>query len=352
MNASRFCKSSRVPGRGTLSKLARYIQQIGDRMRQLAGVESVGAVSAMPFIESNIGMKSSLSIEGQAAARQDESDAFITIATPGYFPTLRIPLLEGRPFDEHDRETTAPVAVITATLARRQWPNGTAIGKKVMYQLEGNQRQAKIVGIVGAVKHDGLDRPARAELIIPHAQVPYGGMTFVVRTTSDPVASIRALKAQIHTVDRTQAINRATTLAELIGRSLIDRRFTLALFLTFAALATMLAAAGVYGVISVLTAQRTREFGVRLALGAGRLEIVAMVVRQVSMIAAAGLALGLAAALVIGRVMNRFLYEITPADPTTFVAVLLVLTALSFLACLERALRATRVDPLIALRTE
>ena len=333
-------------------QLALYIQQIDDRMRQLAGVESVGAVSAMPFIESNIGMKSSLSIEGRAAPREDESDAFITIATPGYFPTMRIPLLEGRMFDERDRDTTAPVAVVTETLARRQWPNGTAVGRKVTYQLEGVQRQAEIVGIVGAVKHDGLDQPARAELVVPHSQVPYGGMTFVVRTTGDPAASIRALRAQIHAVDRTQAINRAATVGELISRSLADRRFTLALFVTFAALATLLAAAGVYGVISVLTAQRTREFGVRLALGAGRLEIVAMVLRQVSAIAVGGLAIGLAAALAIGRVMNRFLYEVTPWDPTTLVAVLSVLAALSLVACILPAHRATRVDPLIALRSD
>jgi putative ABC transport system permease protein len=340
------------PGKAP-QQLAAFVQQVADRMRQLPDVESVGAVSAMPFIESNVAMKTPVAIQDRAeSAAGDQPDAFISIATPGYFAAMQIPLLDGRSFDDRDRMDGAPVAVISETFARRHWPSDSPVGQRLKFQLEGRPREAEIIGVVGDVRHDGLDRPARAEIFVPHGQVPFTAMTFVARTKRDPQNSIRALREQVYAVDPTQPVYRAATTAELVSRTLTDRRFMLAVLLAFAVLAIALAAAGVYGVLSVLTLQRTREFGVRLALGAGRLEILGMVVRQGGIIAAVGLAVGLAAALMFGRVMSGFLYRVTPADPLTLAAVGGIVAAVALIACIVPATRAARVDPAVALRSE
>ena len=353
-NADRTAVVQIFASRGkTPAQLAVFFQQVIDRMRSLPEVTSVGAVLAMPFIESNVNMKTPVIITGRAEpAAGDESDAFISVATPGYFQAMQIPLLEGRLFENFDRMGSQAVAIVSETFARREFRSDSPLNHQVKYQFEGRMLDAQIVCIVGDVRHDGLDRPARAEIFVPHAQVPYTAMTFVARTTQDPMSSIRALRAQVHAVDPTQPIYRAATLSELVDRSLADRRFMLALLLAFAILAVTLAAAGVYGVISVLTLQRTREFGVRLALGAAPREILGMVVRQGGVISLVGLGIGLGAALIVGRVMKGFLYGVTPADPVTLTGVVAILAGVALVACAVPALRAARVDPVVALRSE
>jgi predicted permease len=336
----------------TPEKRAAFFQQVLDRMRALPQIQKVGAVSAMPFIEANINMETALLLDDRPVAPGQEPSAFLTVATPGYFETMGVALRQGRLIDTHDVMPSAPVAVVSESLARKAWPNGHVIGRRFRYRYQGQFRQAEVVGVVADLRHDGLDRPARPELFAAHAQLGFGSMTFVARTTGDPGAAIGALKREIHAVDPAQAIYRAATAEELVSRSLVERRFMLALLGGFALLAGLLAAIGIYGVISVATTQRTREFGLRIALGADRGEILAMVLRQGAWMACVGLAIGLAAALIFGRLMTGFVYGITTADPITLGAAVGTLGVVALIACLLPARRATRVDPLVALRAE
>lgn len=336
----------------TPEKRAAFFQQVQDRMRSVSGVQDVGAVSAMPFIEANINMETVLTLPDGSVAEGEQAGAYLTIATPGYFNTMNIQVREGRAFDTHDSSRSAPVALVSEALARRTWTDGRVVGRRIQYRYQGKFRPAEIVGVIADVRHDALDRPPRLEVFVPHAQVPFGSMTFVARTTADAASTITALKAQIHAVDPAQAIYRAATAEELVALSLVERRFMLSLLGAFGLLAGVLAAIGIYGVISVATTQRTREFGVRIALGADRREIVGLVVREGVAMAGAGLAIGVVAAIASGRVMERFLYGVKPVDPLTLAVVVGLLAVVALAASVMPAQRATKVDPLVALRAE
>lgn len=336
----------------TPEKRAAFFQQILDRMRARPHVLDVGAVVAMPFIEANINMETNIVVAGQPEAPDQGVSAFIDVATPGYFAAMRITRRQGRLFEDFDTARSKPVAIVGEALARRIWPGGNPLGQRIKYRMEGRMRPAEIVGVVADIRHDGLDRPPRLELYVPHAQVPFGSMTFAARIDGDPESVIKDLKAQIHAIDPAQAIYRAATAEELVSKSLVERRFMLALLSGFALLAGVLAAVGIYGVISVATTQRAREFGVRMALGAEHGEILGMVLREGAGMTAVGLAIGLAGALAFGRVMTRFLYGVQPADPVTLAGVVAVLVLVALTACALPARRATLVDPLVALRAE
>jgi predicted permease len=334
----------------TPERRAAFVQQILDRMRSDARVQEVGAVSAMPFIEANISIRTLIRADG--ATEGDALNAFFTVAAPGYFSTLHIPLRRGRALDEGDRAGGRAVAVISESLARRVWADADPVGRQISFRFQGRVRQAEVVGVVADLRHDALDRPSRAEIFVPHAQYPYGSMTFVARTNGNPAGAISALKAHIHAVDPLQAIYRVATAEELVSNSLVERRLMLTLLAGFALLAGLLAAVGIYGVVSVATARRTREIGVRVALGATRREILAMVMRQGASMAAVGLGIGLTGALVFGGVMSHFLFELQPNDPLTLAAAITMLAVVALTACALPARRATRVDPLVALRAE
>jgi putative ABC transport system permease protein len=336
----------------TPERRAVFFGQVLERIAAVPGVDTAGAVSAMPFIEANINIEVPIIVEGRPAAAGEEPTAFLTVATPGYFPTMEIALRRGRLLDDRDTAKTTRVAVISESLAKKTWPGGDPLGQRIRFQYQGQAQPAEIVGIVADIRHDSLDRPPRPELFVPHQQIPFGSMTFVARTRSEPETVAAAMKDAIRAVDPLQAIYRAATAEELVSKSLVERRFMLALLGGFALVAALLAAIGIYGVISVATTQRTREFGVRMALGADRGEILGMVVREGALMAGIGLALGLVAAVTFGRVMERFLYGITPADPITLAGVVGVLAAVALVACVMPARRATRVDPLVALRAE
>jgi putative ABC transport system permease protein len=336
----------------TPEKRSSFFTQVLDRIAAVPGVDTVGAVSAMPFIEANINMETALVVEGRPVAPGDEASAFLTVATPGYFPTMQIALRQGRLINDHDTIKTTRVALVSESLAKRAWPGGDPVHQKIRYRYQGQMQSAEVVGVVADVRHDALDRPARPELFVPHLQLPFGSMTFVVRTRGEPDTISASMKEAIRAVDPLQAIYRAATAEELVNRSLVERRFMLALLGGFAVVAALLAVIGIYGVISVATTQRTREFGLRMALGADRSEILGMVVREGATMASIGLAIGVAAAVTLGRVMERFLYGITPGDPVTLAAVVGLLALAAIAACLLPARRATRVDPLVALRAE
>jgi putative ABC transport system permease protein len=332
---------------------ALFFQRIIDGMRTLPQVREVGAASVIPFLNTTGGSSVPVLIDGRVPpASGEEPSASIVVATPGYFPAMRIALLGGRLFTEHDDGDAVPVAIVSRAFAQRQWPASSPIAERLRFSLRGVPRHVEVIGVVEDVRYNGLDRPPSLDVFVPHAQAPLTDMTFVARTANEPRLSLAALKAQIHAVAPAQPVYRTETVQDLVASSLGDRRFMLTLVLAFALLAVGLAAAGVYGVMAMVSAQRTREFGVRLALGAGRAEILRIVMRDGAMITLFGMAIGLGGGLVAGRLLRGFLFGIGPTDGWTLAAVCISLAGVAVIACLVPAIRATRVSPLVALRME
>jgi predicted permease len=322
-------------------------------MRALPGVAAVGAVSAMPFIEANINIETALHISGRAPSPEGESPiTFATVVAGEYFKAMSIPLLRGRFFDSGDRAGSRTVFVISRALARRYWAGEDPVGATVELNFVGRPLTGDIVGVVGEVRHDALDRPARPELFMHHPQMPYGSMTFVVRSMPGADVSIAALKEQVWALDPLQTFYRTATLDELIDRTLVGRRFSLVLLASFALVAMALAAVGLFAVISFTTMQRTREFGVRLALGATPRELARTVIADGLRLAAFGVTVGLAAAVALSRAIQSLLYGVTPYDPATLAAVSLLLLVLACVSCWIPARRAIRADPVAALRMD
>jgi putative ABC transport system permease protein len=355
--------ADRTPG-----ERAALFQQIVDGMRALPHVQEAGAASVIPFLDTTGGSSVAVAIDGRPpVAGAEEPSAFVNVATQGYFPVLRVPLLDGRLFDEHDGLTRSPVVVVSRTFADTHWRASSPVGQRIHFTLRGAKISAEIVGVVGDVRHDALDRPASQEIFVPHAQLPITGMTFVARTyqtsqtsrtsrtsatSGDLSTVISAMGARIRTVIPGQAVYRTGILEDLVSHSLNDRRFMLTLVLAFAVLAAALAASGVYGVMNVISTQRRKEYGLRIALGADRTEILRMVLREGARLILAGAAIGLVGALIAGQLLRSFLFGVGSIDPWTLAAACVTLGAVAGVACLVPALKATRVSPLIALRTD
>jgi predicted permease len=330
-----------------------FFTSVLDRLRALPGVDAVGAVSAMPFALSNIDIRSDLEVVGRPApAAGEQRGTYVTIATPGYFRAMSIPLREGRLLEDRDGETAPNVAVISDALRRREWPDGSPIGRRLAIQWQGQRLEAEIVGVVSQIRHDGLDVAARSEVFVPHAQAPFGSMTFVTRGSGDPAALIDRVKRQIWSVDSVQAIYDAASLERLVRASLVRQRFSMTVMSAFALIALALCAGGIYGIISFTTAQRTREIGLRMALGADMPAIRGMVLREGAVVIGLGVALGLMGAFITSRSLRTLLFEVQPFDPLTFGVVSAILAFVGLAACYLPARRATRVDPLIALRVD
>ena len=276
--------------------------------------------------------------------------------TSGYFETMGIPVAEGREFTDRDRSSAPRVAVVNEALARKHWPNDSPIGKRVAFTRDEPQWY-EIVGIVGNIKHRGLDAADRPELYVPYRQPLFASWTvrpmyIVVRTAGDPLAAAATVRRELARVDRDQPISDVRTMDERIGRSLAGRRFNMVLLAVFASLALTLAGIGIYGIAAYSVTERTHEIGVRLALGAQRRDVMAMILAQGMAMTVIGTAIGVVSALLLARVMSSLLFGVSSADPLTFTAIPLLLAAVAFVACYVPARRATRVDPLVALRTE
>jgi putative ABC transport system permease protein len=342
----------RIPGR-TPEQTAAFFQQIVDSMKTVPQVREVGAVSALPFLDTTGGTSAPIVIEGRPTPPPgSEPAAFVTAATPEYFSAMRIPLIEGRRFEGHEDTTRPTVVLISHSFARQHWPNESPVGQRVRLQVLGKPATAEIIGVVGDVRHDALDRAAAMEVFLPQAQAAFTGLTFIARVSGDAAAALPELRARIYAVAPNQPVYRTAVMQDLVASSLSDRRFMLTLVLAFAMLAVALAATGVYGVMSLVSVQRTREFGLRLALGAERGQILLMVMRQGAIMTAIGIAVGLAGALVVGQLLRRFLFGIGPNDALTLAAVCAALGAVAAFACLVPAIRATRVSPVVALRAD
>jgi predicted permease len=274
--------------------------------------------------------------------------------TAGYFETLRIPIVEGRAFNRFDRLDQPRVLVVNEAFARRFFPNESAVGKRLGFDDQGGP-WIEVVGVVGDTRHFGLDQPVEPAMYMPYGQKRWGWMswiTLMVRTRGEPLDVVPAVQQTLWSLDDRLPIRELATVADLYKESSARRRFAAALVVGFAGVAVFLGLFGVYGVVSYTVAQREREFGVRMALGAEGRRILRSVLRQGLAIAAMGVVIGLVGAVLLTRVMESLLFGVAPTDPLTFLATALLLTGVALLACYIPARRAARVDPIEALRHE
>jgi putative ABC transport system permease protein len=287
---------------------------------------------------------------------EDSTEEQFRIVTDGFFGAMGVPVMKGREFTARDSLTSPHVAVINEALARKHFPDENPIGKRLRFN-QDSSRWYEIVGITGNIKHRGLDARDRPELYVPYRQPLFDSWTVrpmyvTVRTANDPLGATAAIRHEVNRLDPDQPISDVRTLDERITRSLSGRRFNMVMLGLFAVLALTLAAVGIYGIVAYSVTERTHEIGVRLALGAQRRDVVAMVVRHGMLMTLAGTCVGLAAAFAVVRVMSGLLYGVSAADPATFITIPVLLLAVALAACYIPARRATRVDPMIALRTE
>src|SRR5262245_35574134 len=319
------------------------------RIASLPGVQSAAGVSALPMYPVGIDFALPFTVEGKAPpANGEEPRADIRMATPGYFETMKIALLKGRVIDERDRAGLPGAMVINETMARRYFPGEDPIGKVV----RNPHGKAEVVGIVGDVKHYGLDSEPRAELFMPAWQQPLNGMALVVRTASDPSLYVDTIRREVLAIDAEQPIFDASTMVDVVSRSVFLPRVSMLLLAAFAASALLLAVVGIYGVVSYAVTQRTRELGVRMALGADAGDTLRLVLGKSMLLVAAGTVCGLVVSFAATRAIARLLYGVSPLDPVVFIGVSALLAAAGLVASLIPARRATRVDPIVALRVD
>jgi putative ABC transport system permease protein len=336
---------------------ADFFRRALDEARALPGVQAAGFATSLPFSGSR--GSSSFSIDERPTPPGADSPAADRHqVAPGYFQAIGIPLLEGRDFSDADDRSHPGVIIINETAAKRYWPDENPIGKHLTIgmpqemKLYGKAVSREIIGIVGNVKHEELKADFQPELYIPMLQLPSAGMTLVVRSQAAADSLISGMRSAVLSVDKDQPIRRAQLLQTMIARSLAPQRFVTMLLMLFAGIALLLAGVGIYGVMSYTVAQRTHEIGIRIALGAQATDVLRMVIGQGMRLAALGLALGLVAAIVLTRLMQSLLFNISASDPLTFAAIALLLTGVALLACYLPARRAVKVDPLVALRYE
>ncbi len=337
-----------------LAATANFFRETLDGIRALPGVSAAGAVSAFPLGLADLTRESLLQLQDRSPSPPgEEPSAAVAAATPGYLDAMGIPLRAGRWFDARDDAEQPPVVVINETLAQQHWPDSDAIGRRVSLPVAFRGRiDAEIVGVVGAIRRGGYSTPPRPEVFVPHAQAPDGSMTYVVRTTGDPAASVARIQDVVWDADPLQTFYSIATVEQLLSDTLAARRFTTTLLTLFGVAALVLAALGIYGVIAVATAQRTREIGLRLAMGAGRRHVVGMVVRGAIGLAGAGVSLGLLASLLVSRSLTSLLVDVAPFDVATLAGVSALLLLVAAGAAYLPARRAARVDPLAALRMD
>lgn len=330
-----------------------FFEQLLPRLAAVPGVEAIGTTSNVPF--GGNWSTGSFSVEGyQAPQGQPGPWGDIRVVSSGFFETLRVPVRAGRTFTPQDRAGSPRVVVVDEGLIRRYWPNEDAIGKRITFgdAADSTAEWREIVGVVGYTKHEGLDAESRVQVYMPLLQQGLPFSDVVVRTRGDPEAMVSALRARVQEMDRDLPLSRVSTVERLISESFGQRRFSMFLLGLFAALALVLASIGIYGVMSYSVAQRSHEMGLRMALGAARGTVVKLILTQGMSLVALGVGIGLVGAFALTRVLRTQLFGVQPTDPLTYVLVTLLLTAVAVIATLGPALRATRVDPIVALRQE
>ena len=330
-----------------------FYDEVIDRLRATPGILHVAATSAPPF--TGLDSRLNLDIERQTVELKGPVRAYPRVVSSDYFSTLGIRLVRGRVFTDRDDRDAVPVALISETAARRYWPNDDPIGRRI--SLGGETRWMEIVGIVGDVRHLSLDLDTEPDAYIPMRQgfTQLGdnlgrSLTLMIRTAGDPLATAPAVRAVVTAVDPQQPLGRMRKMDDLIAESVGARRLNFVLVSAFAMVALLLTAAGLYGVMAYLVTERTREIGVRMALGASSRQVVAMVLGQAGVMMAIGIAIGVAGAMIVSRAIGSLLFGVSAQDPRIYVAVTAVLAVVALCAAAVPSLRATRIDPLIAIR--
>ncbi len=334
-------------------QIASFYTQLLERMESVPGVQSVGAIADMFLTDT--ASSTNFAIEGRPApVGAEQIEVPFDAVSPSYFRVMGIPLLSGREFDERDIAGATPVVIINQTFALRFFPGEDPIGKRFAYGgLAGpNNPWITIVGIVGDMRRTGFDRPVRPETFLPEAQAGDNALTIVARTATDPASLAGNLRNEVWAIDKDQSVYDVKTMQQTLSEMMSQRRFNMLLLGIFAAVALTLAAVGIYGVISYSVTQRTHEIGIRIALGAERSHVLSLIVGQAMLHAGAGIAIGVIASAALTRLMSSLLFAVSATDPITFVAISVLLAGVALLACWIPARRASRVDPMVALRNE
>jgi putative ABC transport system permease protein len=332
-----------------------FLQQVMPRLNAISGVKAAGVTSVIPF--GGGWSTSSFSIEGLSVPPgQNGPWGDIRVVSPRFFEAMRIPLKKGRNFDDNDRQAGPQVTIIDEQFVKKYFPHTDPIGKRITFGARRGSTDSTwitIVGIVGHAAHEGLDAEPRIQYYFPTSQVGIGGMTVAMRATSgNPTALLSAAREAVHSIDRNLPLSVVNTMDKLVESSVGQRKLSMMLLGLFSLIAVVLASIGIYGVMSYSVTQRSRELGIRMALGAARSRVLGLVVGQGMTLAGIGIAIGLVAAFALTRFLSNLLFSVGATDPSTFILVSGVLVTVALLATLIPALRATRVDPVVALREE
>jgi putative ABC transport system permease protein len=334
----------------TADRRIAFFRQVSDRIATLPGVRVVGAVNTLPLI--SLGVGSLFAVEGRPAPSPGQRPlALLRSVSPAYFGAIGIPLVAGRALADSDTAQSPAVIVVNQTLARRFWPGSSAIGGRIAIdQIPG--RAAEIVGVVGDVKPDRMDSEDWPTIYSPYAQAPAFAMTLAVRTTGPPLGLASAVIREVHQLDPDQPVADVRTLEDVVNLAMSGARFNTVLLVTFAGVAFLLAAVGIYGVISYDVSQRTREIGIRMALGAQPADVRRLILGQGARLAVYGIGAGLLGALVVTRWMGTMLFGVKPTDPWTFIAISILLAVVALAASYLPSRRAMSLEPVGALRHE
>jgi predicted permease len=343
-----------LPGRYGRFERVQFYRQLLGQIRSLPGVRAASAVFPLPL--SADGVKTSYDVEDRPAKEAERAVTTLHLVDDDYFHALGIPLLSGREFDPRDSASGAiPVVLISQALAKQAFPGEDPVGKRVRPNIAsgpGDAPMRLIIGVVGDVRAEGLAASPIPESYVPYAQLPFAPMSVVARTVVPPENMLPTLTKAVQSVDKDLPLLHNKTLDEYVADSVGDTRFETVLLGTFGAMALVLTCIGLYGVMSYTVVQQTREMGIRLALGADRDVILRMVVGSGLLLSGIGIGIGLAASVLLTRLIASLLYGVSPSDPLTFLAVPVALMAMATLASYLPARRAAKVDPMVALRYE
>jgi len=335
-------------------KQARFYRELLSHVRELPGVQSASVILPLPLSGDRISI--SFQIDGRPVSPKDEPSADMFVADSNYFRTMGIPILKGRDFEDRDEHKSAPVIIVTDSFAREYFPGEDPIGKRIQPGIstwdDEKSTMREIVGIVGDVRNRALKTEPKPAYYLPQSQVPFNQVVVVAKTAGDPKSLVPSVTRAVRSMDAELPVFSVKTMDEYVTNSVAGPRFNTTLLSIFAAVALVLTIIGLYGVMSYSVAQRTNEIGIRMALGAEKHDVLKLIVKQGLTLVVIGLALGIGGALALTKLLTSLLFGITTKDPVTFVAIAALLSLVGLLACCVPALRATKVDPLVALRYE